>query len=73
MNIGYVRVSSEGQNTARQEVLMRELGVERVFIDVASGKSADRPQLRELLEFTRAGDTVIVSDISRFARNSVSS
>ena len=30
MNIGYVRVSSEGQNTARQEVLMRELGVERL-------------------------------------------
>lgn len=69
MNIGYVRVSSEGQNTARQELLMKELGVERVFVDVASGKSADRPQLQEMLDFVREGDTVTVSDISRFARN----
>jgi len=69
MNIGYCRISTPGQNTARQEVLMKELGVERVFIDVASGKNADRPQLRELLDFVREGDTVTVSDISRFARN----
>ena len=69
MTIGYVRISSAGQNTARQEVLMQELGVERVFIDIASGKNADRPQLQELLEFVREGDAVIVSDISRFARN----
>ena len=69
MKIGYCRISTPGQNTARQQVLMRELGVERVFVDIASGKSADRPQLRELLDFTREGDAVIVSDISRFARN----
>ena len=69
MKIGYVRVSTGGQNTARQEVLMKELGVERVFIDIASGKNAERVQLRELLEFVREGDAVIVSDISRFARN----
>jgi len=69
MNIAYVRVSSEGQNTARQEVMMRELGVDKVYIDIASGKNADRPQLREMLEFVREGDTVTVSDISRFARN----
>jgi len=69
MTIGYCRISTPGQNVGRQEVLMRELGVERVFIDVASGKNADRPQLRELLDFVREGDTVTVSDISRFARN----
>ena len=30
MRVGYVRVSTVGQNTARQEVLMEELGAERV-------------------------------------------
>lgn len=39
MNIGYVRVSSDTQNTVRQEELMKTLGVEKVFIDVCSGKN----------------------------------
>ena len=33
MNIGYIRVSTEEQNTIRQEVLMEELGVEKIFMD----------------------------------------
>lgn len=69
MKVGYVRVSTVGQNTARQEVLMKELGVERVFIDRQSGKDTSRPELQKLLEFVREGDTVIVESISRFARN----
>ena len=39
MKIGYIRVSTEEQNTARQEVLLRELDVDEVFIDKASGKT----------------------------------
>lgn len=69
MNVGYIRISTIGQNTARQEVLMQELGVEKVFIDRMSGKNTDRPQLKEMLSFVRQGDTVIVESISRFARN----
>ena len=69
MKVGYVRVSTAEQNTARQEVLMKQLGVEKVYIDKISGKSADRPQLREMLTFVRNGDTVMVEAISRFARN----
>ena len=69
MNIGYVRVSTTDQNTARQEVLMQELGVEKVFIDRMSGKNTDRPELQQMLVFARSGDTIIVESISRFARN----
>ena len=29
MKVGYVRVSTAGQNTARQEVIMEQLGVEK--------------------------------------------
>nr|WP_308624593.1 recombinase family protein [uncultured Eisenbergiella sp.] len=67
--VGYVRVSTEDQNTARQEVLMEQLGVDKVFTDKVSGKNTDRPQLQEMLEYVRKGDTVIVESISRFARN----
>lgn len=70
MKIGYIRVSTTDQNTARQEVLMKELGVDEVYIDKASGKSKDnRAQLYTMLEYVRKGDTVIVESISRFARN----
>ena len=69
MLIGYVRVSTAEQNSARQEVLMRELGVEKVYLDKASGKNANRPQLQEMLTFARQGDTIVVESISRFARN----
>ena len=69
IKIGYIRVSTADQNTARQEVLMAELGVEKVFIDRISGKNTDRPELKEMMGFVRSGDTVIVESISRFARN----
>lgn len=69
MKVGYIRVSTEEQNTIRQENLMAELGVEKVFIDKASGKDTKRPELEKLMNFIREGDTVVVSEISRFARN----
>lgn len=69
MKIGYVRVSTVEQNTVRQEVLMQSLGVEELYIDRASGKSTQRPELQKMLDYVRRGDTVIVESISRFARN----
>ena len=69
MKIGYIRISSADQNTARQEVLMQELGVNQIFIDRTSGKNIDRPELKHMMTFVRQGDTVIVESISRFARN----
>ena len=69
MKIGYIRISTTDQNTARQEVLMQELNVEQVFIDRMSGKNTDRPELKKMMSFVREGDTVIVESISRFARN----
>ena len=69
MKIGYIRISSADQNTARQEVLMQELGVDQIFIDRVSGKNLERPELKRMMTFVRQGDTVIVESISRFARN----
>lgn len=69
MKIGYIRISSADQNTARQEVLMQEPGVDQIFIDRISGKNLERPELKRMMTFVRQGDTVIVESISRFARN----
>lgn len=70
MKVGYVRVSTTEQNTIRQEILMKSLGVEKVYIEKASGKSRTaRPELEAMMDFVREGDTVIVESISRFARS----
>lgn len=70
MKVGYVRVSTAEQNTARQEVLMRELGVEEIYTDKVSGKSQrGREELEKMLQFVRKGDVVVVESISRIARN----
>lgn len=69
MKVGYIRVSTKEQNTARQDALMKSLGVECVYMDKASGKDTERPQLKEMMAFVRKGDTVIVESISRFARS----
>lgn len=64
--IGYVRVSTVDQNTERQ---LDGLTVDKVFEEKASAKTADRPQLQAMLEYVREGDSVLVHDISRLARN----
>ena len=71
MRVGYVRISDgSSQHTARQDSLMAELDVERVFTDKTSGKDMNnRPQLQAMLEFVREGDTVISESISRIARS----
>ena len=69
MRIGYARVSTEAQETARQTRAFEEMGITKVFIDKASGKNAEREQLKEMLAFIREGDVVTVESISRIARN----
>jgi DNA invertase Pin-like site-specific DNA recombinase len=64
--LGYVRVSSFEQNPDRQ---LDGLVVDRLFIDHASGKDTQRPQLAVLLRFARDGDTIVVHSMDRLARN----
>jgi len=69
LKIGYIRISTVDQNTARQEVLMNELRVKQAYIDRMSEKNTDRPELKRMMNYVREGDVVIVESISRFARN----
>ena len=65
-NIGYIRVSTIIQNTARQ---LDGVDLDRIFEEKASGKDAKRPQLQECIKYARGGDTVHVHSIDRLARN----
>jgi DNA invertase Pin-like site-specific DNA recombinase len=64
--IGYIRVSSFDQHPARQ---LDGMALDQSFIDKASGKDIDRPQLEALMTFVRSGDTVVVHSMDRLARN----
>ena len=67
--IGYVRVSSVGQETARQDQLMRDLGVAKVFSEKLSGKTAERSELQKMLNYVREDDILYVESISRLSRS----
>lgn len=69
MKVFYARCSTVEQNEARQIQTAREIGADKVFVDKASGKNTDRPELKKMLDFVREGDTLYCSDFSRLARN----
>ena len=57
--LAYVRVSSEGQNTSRQDQQIDELNVDKVFSEKISGKNIqDRPQFQLMLEYAREEDCI---------------
>src|SRR5215217_1492828 len=64
--VGYIRVSTLDQQSGRQ---LEGQELDRTFTDHASGKDTKRPQLEELLNFVRSGDTVVVHSMHRLARN----
>lgn len=69
MLIGYIRCSTIEQNESRQQKMMDDHRVTKVFIDKASGKNTNRVALQEMLSYVRDGDTVITESISRIARS----
>ena len=69
MRVGYIRVSTVQQHTDRQEDSLEKMNVEKLFIEKASGKDRNRPQLKALLEFVQPGDVVVVHELSRMARS----
>lgn len=68
MKVGYIRVSTSLQNTARQ---LEGIILDKSFEEKESGKSIDRPELKACISYCREGDTLFVHSIDRMARNLV--
>lgn len=64
--IGYIRVSTEDQNTARQ---LDGIDLDKVFIDKISGKNTERPELQKCLDYIRERDMLVCHSMDRLARN----
>ena len=58
MKLGYARVSTQEQNLALQLDALKNVGCDKIYQEKISGASADRPELKKLLELIREGDTL---------------
>ena len=67
--LAYVRVSTIEQNEERQLIALERYNPDKIFKEKVSAKDTNRPELQRLLEFAREGDTIVVHDFSRLARN----
>lgn len=69
---GYARVSSRSQEDGFglevQRGKLLEAGAERVFEDVFTGTTMDRPAWEELESLLADGDTLVVAKLDRIAR-----
>lgn len=64
--IGYIRVSTSDQNPERQ---LENIPLDKKFIEYASAKCTNRPQLKIMMDFAREDDIIIVHSMDRLARN----
>jgi DNA invertase Pin-like site-specific DNA recombinase len=71
MTYGYVRVSSQTQNIARQMEEMNKYGITKkfIYIDKASGKDFERDSYQKLKKRLRKDDLLIIKSIDRLGRN----
>src|SRR3954463_8200105 len=67
--LGYARVSTADQDVAGQSMRRTQAGAIKVFTDVRSGRSMDRPGLAALLDYARTGDTLAVVRLDRLGRS----
>jgi DNA invertase Pin-like site-specific DNA recombinase len=71
VRVGYTRVSTVAQTLEQQSAALEAAGVTKIFSDVMSGARDDRPGLAGLMEYVRAGDTVVVWKLDRLGRNTM--
>lgn len=73
MIYGYARVSTKGQDKygnslPAQEAQLKAAGAEVIYHDSFTGTKMDRPAFTELINLLKAGDTLVVCKLDRFAR-----
>lgn len=68
-NIGYIRVSSDGQNPARQYQQLEDVGMDVIYEERLSGAAQHRPELQTMLDNLQPQDTIYVTDLTRITRS----
>lgn len=66
---GYARVSTVEQNLDSQKDELRKYGCTKIFLEKASGKNLERPELKKLLDSLRENDVVVGYKLDRLGRS----
>lgn len=66
---GYARVSTAGQSLNEQKETLKNAGADIIMSEKYSGSTTVRPQFEKLVNFIEPNDTLIVTKLDRFARN----
>lgn len=69
MNIAYIRVSTIEQNEGRQVQGLKKYNIDKWFIEKVSAKDTNRPELQNMLDYAREGDTIYIHSLDRLARS----
>jgi DNA invertase Pin-like site-specific DNA recombinase len=67
--VGYARVSTAAQNIDSQIDALCAFGCEKVFCDKESGIKTERPGWRQLMDYIREGDILVIAELSRMTRS----
>ncbi|WP_175990486.1 recombinase family protein [Bacillus sp. Marseille-Q1617] len=69
MKIGYARVSTQDQSLDLQMDALQKAGCEKVYSEKVSGMKDDRQKLKELIDYAREGDVLVVYKLDRLGRS----
>lgn len=69
MKYGYARVSTSDQKLENQVDLLKSAGADKIFQEKYTGTTTQRPEFQKLLNELKVNDTLIVTKLDRFARN----
>jgi DNA invertase Pin-like site-specific DNA recombinase len=71
MNIGYARVSTQGQTLESQLEELEKAACSKIYSEKVSGARSDRPELQRLLKGLEPGHVVVVTRLDRLARSTI--
>lgn len=69
MNYGYARVSTTDQKLDNQIYVLKQAGATKIYKEKFTGTTMERPEFQKLISVIKPGDTLIVTKLDRFARN----
>lgn len=69
MKYGYARVNTTDQKSENQIESLKNAGADKIYQEKFTGTTTARPEFNNLLSTIDSGDTLIVTKLDRFARN----